>query len=110
MTREVLMGLFAENEGLNFRIYTNIAEGRGINGVNYKTFTKYNYDDDRRKYLESSIKAFSTDYLVIECAKTKGFWYDNAKRMVYVPYDKIVMVDFMTDETHPLYLKSEEED
>lgn len=109
MTREVLKEMFAENEGLNFRIYTNIAEGRGINGVHYKTFTGYNYDDDRRKYLESSIKTFSADYLVIECAKTKGFWYDNAKRKVYVPYDKIVMVDFMTDETHPLYLKSEEE-
>ena len=97
------MDLFKKNEKLNFRIYTNIAEGRGINGVLYKTFTGYNNNDDREKYLESVIKGFADTYLVIQCAKTKGFWYSNAMREVYVPYDTIVMVDFITDKEHPLY-------
>ena len=101
-TKEILMDLFTKNAKRNFRIYTNIAEGRGINGVLYKTFTGCNYDDNMRKYHESSIKGFGKDYLIIECEKTKGGWYGNAKREVYVPYGTIVMVDFINDEEHPL--------
>ena len=106
-TKEILMDLFTKNAKRNFRIYTNIAEGRGINGIIYKTFTGCNYDDDRKKCLESYIKGFGKDYLVIECEKTKGCWYDNAKREVYVPYDNIVMVDFINDEGHPLQFEGE---
>lgn len=102
-TKEILMDLFKKNEKSNFQIYTNIARGRGINGVEYLSFSGYNYDDDRQKYIASKIKGFADNYLVIQCAKTKGFWYGNAMREVYVPYDAIVMVDFVTDKEHPLY-------
>jgi hypothetical protein len=104
-TREMLMDMFKQNEGYNFRIYTDIACGRGINGVDYYSFIGKNYtDDDRRtKGTTSVIKRFAKDYIVIECSKKGRIWYCDAKREVYVPYANIVMVDFVTDNTHPLY-------
>jgi hypothetical protein len=105
MTRETLIEMFKKNESSNFRIYTDIAFGRGINGVAYHSFVGYDYiDDDRReKGVTSVIKGFADTYLIIECRNTGRIWYSDAKREVYVPYDKIVMVDFITDEKHPLY-------
>ena len=104
-TREMLMNMFKQNEGYNFQIYTDIACGRGINGVDYYSFIGKNYtDDDRRtKDTTSVIKRFAKDYLIIECSKEGRIWYCDAKREVYVPYANIVMVDFVTDNTHPLY-------
>lgn len=104
-TKEVLMEMFKKNKSLNFQIYTNIAYGRGINGVSYYSFMGDNYisDDCRTKGNKSVIKGFADTYLVIETHKESGFYYCNAKREVYVPYDNIVMVDFITDESHRLY-------
>lgn len=104
-TREMLMEMFKKNEGYNFQIYTDIARGRGINGVDYKSFIGKNYaNDDRRvKITTSVIKRFAKDYIVIECSSEGKIWYCDAKREVYVPYANIVMVDFVTDSFHPLY-------
>jgi hypothetical protein len=104
-TREMLMDMFKQNEGYNFQIYTDIACGRGINGVDYYSFIGKNYTDDdkRTKGTTSVIKRFAKDYIVIECSKKGRIWYCDAKREVYVPYANIVMVDFVTDNTHPLY-------
>lgn len=106
-TKEILMEMFKKNETLNFQIYTNIARGRGINGVEYRSFIGYNYIDDKKsnKGITSVIKGFADTYLIIECAQDKewSFYYCGAKRDVYVPYDNIVMVDFITDEKHRLY-------
>ena len=106
-TKEILMDLLKKNEGRNFRIFTNIAQGRGINGVEFMSFIGMNYNGERRdlKRVTSSVKGFADTYLVIECAKSAeyGFYYGGAKREVYVPYASIVMVDFIADESHPLY-------
>ena len=104
-TKETLIKMFKQNEKCNFQIYTDIAYGKGINGVSYHSYIGYNYiDDDKRvKGIKSVIKGFAETYLVIECSKEGRFWYGDAKREVYIPYDRIVMVDFITDETHPLY-------
>lgn len=106
-TKEILMDLFKKNTSLNFQIYTNIARGRGINGVSYYSFMGDSYLDDRRntKGNTSTIKGFADTYLVIEVQQDREnrLYYCGAKREVYVPYDNIVMVDFITDESHPLY-------
>lgn len=102
--KEILMDMFKKNKNLNFQIYTDIAYGRGINGVSYYSFIGNNYtsDDRRTKGTTSVIKGFADTYLIIEC-KGKGIWYSESQREVYVPYNNIVMVDFITDKSHPLY-------
>jgi hypothetical protein len=106
-TKEILMDIFKKNENRNFQICTNIGVGRGINGIDFKSFIGDNYIDSerRRKGNTSSIKGFADTYLVIECARENewGHYYCGAKKEVYVPYNNIVMVNFITDETHPLY-------
>ena len=105
-TKEILMEMFKKNPNRNFQIYTNIAYGRGINGVSYYSFMGTNYLDDDRKVIgtKSTIKGFADNYLVIEfVGEGYKFYYSGAKREIYVPYDNIVMVDFIADETHPLY-------
>lgn len=105
-TKEILMDLFKKNKKRNFQIYTNIAVGRGINGVDYRSFIGDNYlDDDRRKMGNlCSIKGFGETYLVIEY-KGKGnkYYYCDVPKEIYIPYDAIVMVDFISDETNKFY-------
>jgi hypothetical protein len=106
-TKEILMELFKKNEKRNFQIYTNIAFGRGINGVSYRSFVGEIYLDDNRRNIGNicSIKGFGKTYLVIEYKgeKWNSSYYCDAPKEIYVPYDAIVMVDFITDESHKLY-------
>lgn len=104
-TKETLMDLFKKNKERNFQIYTNIAYGRGINGVAYRSFIGDNYLDDDRRNIGNlcSIKGFGETYVVIEHKGEKGVYYCNAPKEIYVPYDAIVMVDFITDESNKLY-------
>lgn len=104
-TKEILMDLFKKNEKRNFQIYTNIAQGRGINGVNYRSFVGDSYLDDDRRNIGNicSIKGFGETYLVIEYKGEKGLYYCNAPKEIYVPYDTIVMVDFINDDSNKFY-------
>ena len=105
-TKEILMNLFKENEGRNFRICTNIGVGRGINGVDFMEFIGMRYDGDSNSVsVQTSVRGFADTYLVIECAKKREYprYFGSAHRVVYLPYDNIVMVDFITDESHPLH-------
>lgn len=103
-TKEILMDLFKKNKERNFQIYTNIAFGRGINGVSYHSFVGDNYLDGDTRNVGNvcSIKGFGKTYVVIEYRR-KGYYYCDAPKEVYVPYDNIVMVDFITDKSHKLY-------
>lgn len=104
-TKEILMDLFKKNKKRNFQIYTNIAVGRGINGVNYRSFVGDSYLDDDRREIGNicSIKGFGETYLVIEHKGEKGLYYCNAPKEIYVPYDAIVMVDFINDKSNKFY-------
>ena len=104
-TKEILMDLFKKNEKRNFQIYTNIAVGRGINGVDYRSFMGDGYDDDRRCISNQySIKGFGETYLVIEYkGKKNAYYYCEIPKEIYIPYDAIVMVDFITDESNKFY-------
>lgn len=105
-TKETLINLFKKNEKRNFQIYTNIAVGRGINGVDYRSFMGDGYlDDDRRKIGNiCSIKGFGETYLVIEYkGEDNKYYYCDVPKEIYVPYDAIVMVDFITDESNRFY-------
>ena len=105
-TKKTLINLFKQNEKRNFKIYTNIAVGRGINGVDYRSFMGDNYlDDDGRKFGNiCSIKGFGETYLVIEYkGEDNKYYYCDVPKKIYVPYDAIVMVDFITDETNKFY-------
>lgn len=99
-TKEILMDLFKKNEGLNFCIYTDIGIGRGINGIDFWSFTgEITYDG---KMTQHVIKGFADSCLVIE-KTTGGYYYSDAKKDIYVPYKKIMMVDFITDTSHKDY-------
>ena len=99
-TKEILMDLFKKNEGLNYCIYTDIGVGRGINGVDFRSFIGELIDD--RDKIQHVIKGFTDNCIVIE-KSTSGYYYSDAKKDIYVPYEKIVMVDFITDTAHRYY-------
>ena len=107
MTRETFLEIFKGNENFNFSIYTNIAQGRGINGVSFNKFVGEvvrKSDANLRYYREiNHIAKCCDNYVVIdvyECATD-----DDAKQnytplskqtRYYLPYDAIVLIELYT--------------
>ena len=100
-TKELIKDLFKKNAGRNFRIYTNIAQGCGINGVDYLSFLGEERDD--REITRHTIKSFEDHYFVVEMYNSNPFYYTDAGKDIYVPYEAVVMVDFITDPASRFY-------
>ena len=95
-TKEILKEMFKKNKTLNFCIYTNIGEGRGMNGVSFASFIGEGKEEGH------IIKGFADSYIVIEKTDS-GAYFSGAKKDIYLPYECIVRVDFITDTTHSYY-------
>lgn len=89
-TKDVLKAMFKKNAKRNFCIYTNIGEGRGINGVDYMSFIGEGKEESH------CIKGFADTYIVIEKTNS-GCYFRGAKKDIYIPYESIMRVDFITD-------------
>ena len=95
-TKEILIAMFKKNKTLNFCVYTNLGEGGGINGVSFASFIGEGIEE---KHI---IKGFADSYMVIEKTNS-GAYFSGAKKDIYLPYECIVRVDFITDTTHTYY-------
>ena len=101
MNKETLIEIFKKNKDTNFSIITNIAEGRGINGVN---FVKYYGEANRKPEYANNytidettrIKGFMDTCIVIEHYKNNNYWAGGIHTL-YIPYDAIVGIDFVTE-------------
>lgn len=96
MTRETLMKMFEKNKNVNFRINTNIAEGKGINGVDYSSY----YGEVRNCNFNetTNIVEFDDDCLVIKNEMWETYWR-GGEHLIYLSYSSIVSVDFLLQ--HP---------
>lgn len=89
-TKDILMAMFKKNKTLNFIIYTNLGRGRGINGVSFESFVGESSEESH------IIKGFADSYVIIEKTDS-GAYLTGAKKDIYLPYEQIVRVDFITD-------------
>jgi len=73
-------------------IHTNIARGRGINGVEYKTFHEYTDIQHNRDEIYYSVEDLAEDYVyIVETHKSNN----SSKRVYkdyYIEYDSITMI------------------
>lgn len=98
MKAETIRKIFNKNKEYNFRIVTNIPEGKGINGVNYKTYygKKLVVNSDKRKLQTTHIVKIEDDYvLVIFCDNDD--WLSNGSPIrIYIDVNSIVSIDIFT--------------
>ncbi len=80
-----------------YTITTNVARGRGINGVEYKTF----HNDVARGYHINDFYSINSIFYLEDCIEIneKHDYYDDynkykwtENRKYYVPYNNIVMI------------------
>ena len=107
MTRETFLEIFKGNENFNFSIHTNIAQGRGINGVSFNKFVGEvisKCDANLRYYRKiNHIAKCCDNYVVIdvyEC-ETDDDGIENytplsKQTRYYLPYDAIVLIEICT--------------
>ena len=107
MTPFIINQLFESNKGLNFRIVTNIAVGRGINGVSYRTFMgrcyslKHNiYGHDKMEYVYDveTTKIVNIDLhnnvLHIHHTDTEDWLSKGNVKSVYIDLNTIIAIEF----------------
>lgn len=92
MTRESLMKMFEKNKNVNFCLNTNIAQGKGINGVGYHSY--YGEVTQKEQGETTNIVEFDDDCLVINHSLDGGYW-QGGEHIIYLPYENIVSVDFL---------------
>lgn len=113
MTREDFLAIFKGNEKNNFCIYTNIAQGRGINGVSFNTIegeVVYRSEANLCYYRKINHIAKCLDnYFVIEhyvSLEDSRVTNSDKSKTYYIPYEVVNMIEFNhTDNRHtPLKL------
>lgn len=107
MTRETFLEIFKGNENFNFSIHTNIAQGRGINGVSFNKFVGevISRSDANLCYYRkiNHIAKCCDNYVVIdvyECRtdkeRTQNHTPLSKQTRYYLPYDAIVLIEICT--------------
>ena len=100
--KTIVTKLLKKNKGSNFIIATNIARGRGINGVEYKTFyEKHEWPDNstylnRTKFNNFKIVAIEEEYIEIK-NHVKDAEYNSGLFTYYIPYESINSIAFVTE-------------
>lgn len=98
MTKETLMKMFEKNKNVNFCINTNIAEGKGINGVGYHSY--FGEVTHKEQGETTNIVEFKDDCLVLNHTIDGGYW-QGGEHLIYLPYNTIVSVDFLKRTNNP---------
>jgi hypothetical protein len=103
MKKETLMKIFENNKTTNFCISTSNATGRGINGVSFDDYTgclmtKNEYSDGYHITETTKILGFMEDCLVLEVNKPCNNYWAGGTHTVYLPYNTITCVDFVTED------------
>lgn len=96
-TKELLTDLIGRN--VDFTIYTNVAYGRGLNGVDYNCYSKTEVFGDNLKTKVNRTFEPKEDHLVIteEYTPPEIPWNRAAEkkpyaRRIYLGYDKITYI------------------
>lgn len=97
------MKIFQENKTANFCISTSNATGRGINGVSFDDYTgclmaRKEYRDEYYITVTTKILGFMEDCLVLEVNHFSNAYWRGGTHIVYLPYNVITSVDFVTED------------
>jgi hypothetical protein len=92
MTKETIISVFKSLKDSNFRIVTNIGEGRGINGV---AFADY-YGHSTTSNQSTRVLGFIGDCIVLEVEGDSAYW-NGGTHKVYIPCENIVMIDHLAE-------------
>ena len=92
MKKETIISIFKSLKDSNFRIVTNIGEGKGING---STFTDY-YGQSNVSNQSTRVLGFMDECIVLEVEGESAYWSGGTHK-VYIPCENIVMIDHLAD-------------
>ena len=90
MKKETIISIFKSLKDSNFRIVTNIGEGKGINGV---AFTDY-YGHSTVSNQSTRVLGFMGECIVLEVEEESAYWSGGTHK-VYIPCENIVMIDYI---------------
>lgn len=92
MKKETIISIFKSLNDSNFRIVTNIGEGKGVNGV---AFAEY-YGHSNVSNQSTRVLGFMDDCIVLEVEGDSAYWGGGTHK-VYIPCENIVMIDYLAD-------------
>lgn len=92
MKKETIISIFKSLKDSNFRITTNIGEGKGINGV---AFVEY-YGCSTVSNQSTRVLGFIDECIVLEVEGDSAYWSGGTHK-VYIPCENIVMIDHLAD-------------
>lgn len=94
MKKETIISIFKSLnlKGNNFRIVTNIGEGKGVNGV---AFAEY-YGHSTITNQTTRVLGFMDECVVLEVESESAYWSGGIHK-VYIPCENIVMIDCITE-------------
>lgn len=103
MKKETLMKIFQDNKSTNFCISTSNGRGRGINGVSFDDYTgclmaRKEYRDEYYITETTKILGFMEDCLILEVNHSSTSYWCGGAHKVYLPYNVITGVDFVTED------------
>ena len=95
MKKSIIEAVFTKNNGINFVIRTNIARGRGINGVDYLDYDGVLTNEGKTYY--TTITELNEDYMVLDVQtydKYPSYHYEEI-----LPLENIVSIEFIKEAT-----------
>lgn len=92
MKKETIISIFKSLKDCNFRIVTNIGEGKGVNGV---AFADY-YGQSNMSNQTTRVLGFMGECIVLEVEGDSAYWSGGTHK-VYIPCENIVMIDYIAE-------------
>lgn len=103
ITKEILEDMMLNWNKKPIIIKTNVANGRGINGVEYSSYIigekKWQYSGFKYQYREGKISTCHDTYVTLvyhsweEDREIGPYKYDEKHVFVYLPYESIVAIE-----------------
>lgn len=107
MTKNDFIAAFKRIGKQNFIIQTNISIGRGINGVSYEEYIgawQWNEKDGATSFnhfKQTQILGVLDDCVVLGVHIKEKDWWHNGFHIDFVPFDNIVRVRFLDEQSRP---------
>jgi hypothetical protein len=92
MKKETIISIFKSLKDSNFRIVTNIGEGKGVNGVAFEEY----YGHSTVSKQSTRVLGFMDECIVLEVENESAYWSGGTHK-VYIPCENIVMIDFIAE-------------
>lgn len=107
ITKQEFVAIFNANKGKNFIISTNIAVGRGINGVDYKEFVGYwrfeenHYGSIIEYYKSTYIMGVTENCVVLKTINNTEDRWKNGTQLHFIPFSNIDNITFLESNCSP---------